>query len=119
MIDLSRFSNLKLPGGFVVTEVVETESAMIDAIGRPALAKTIIVGAQMSIVLAVEMDDVEKSISIYHEVLEGLAAATPKPPPLIIEFNEADFEAAAISAHTRFGIADPDNVTKFLKSLGF
>jgi hypothetical protein len=119
MVDLSLFSSLELPGGFVVTEVTETESGMIDAIGRTALAKTIIIGSEISIMLAAGMDDIEKSRSIYHEMLEGLAVATPEPPPLIIDFNEADFEAAAITAHAHFGFADPHKVIRFLRSLGF
>jgi hypothetical protein len=38
---------------------------------------------------------------------------------MIAEFNEADFEAAAITAHTRLGFADPQKVIMFLQTYGF
>ncbi len=119
MVDLFRFSNLPLPHGILLIGITETDEATTDPIGRPALARTSITGSRMEIVLMRGMEERERSISIYHEILEGLTVALAEPPPLVGEFNEADFEAAAITAHVRFGFADPQNVAKFLQTFGF
>jgi hypothetical protein len=65
------------------------------------------------------MDESELSVSIYHEVLEAATVTAEDPPKSVIEFNEGDFEAAARSAHTRYGIASPRALNQMLASFGF
>jgi len=110
---------MRLPGGFLLVSVLEAGSEIIDAAGRPAVAKTSIVGGNLWIVLVQGMDAKERSISIYHEVLEGLAVAMTRPPARVEGFLESDFEASAVTAHARFGFATPENVLLFLNDLGF
>jgi len=119
MVDPGRFSNLALPNGIRLTRVVETDVAMIDPMGRTALAKTAITGREMIILLVAGLDEREKSISLYHEILEGLTVAVRNPPQTVTDFVESDFEAAAITAHERFGFADPEKVIMFLRIYGF
>ena len=113
-IDFHAFSNLRLPGGYLLLDIAETGPGMIDPAGRPAVAKTTIVGNNLRIVLAQGMDAYEQSISIYHEILEGLTVAMNRPPSAVEDFLESDFEAAAVAAHARFGFAMPENVLNFL-----
>jgi len=118
-IDFENFINLRLPGGFVLTDVTEIAEVMIDPVGRPAVAKTIIEGREIWIILSAGMSDLEQSISIYHEVLEGLTVAMDRPPRSVENFLEHDFEAAAASAHAQFGFATAEKVVNFLQMFGF
>jgi hypothetical protein len=65
------------------------------------------------------MDESELSISLYHEVLEAATVAAENPPESVVEFNEGDFEAAARSAHRRYGIASPRTLNEMLENFGF
>jgi len=118
-IDFESFIDLGLPGGFVLAGVTESAESMIDAAGRPAVAKTIVEGRAMWIILSVSMSDLEQSISIYHEVLEGLTVGMDVPPRNVNDFLEHDFEAAAVNAHAQFGFATAEKVISFLHTLGF
>ena len=114
------FDYLPLRGGFLLLEISLREEPMFDAIGRPALAKTSIVGTNLKIELAASTSDPRQiSISIYHEVLEAVAVAALSPPAAVCELNEAGFEAAALSAHERFGMATPDSLNQMLADFGF
>jgi hypothetical protein len=116
---LDAFRGLPLPGGFVLTGIALVEGRMLDPIGRPALARTTIQGRELSIALDAAQSADELSISIYHELLEGLTVAFPQPPLSVLELTEAGFERAAHEAHARFGVATPASVLAFLASFGF
>jgi len=118
-VALDSFSGMFLPGRFLLIEITEISASMIDPAGRPALAKTIIIGTKLYIFLAVGMEPHEQSISIYHELLEGLTVAMDRPPQSVEDFLESDFEAAAVAAHEKFGFATPENVLIFLQGFGF
>ena len=114
------FEYLPLRGGLLLLEITVQETPMFDAIGRPALAKTSIVGTNLKIELAASTPDPEQiSISIYHEVLEAAAVAALVPPAAVYELNEAGFEAAALNAQARFGMATPDSLNQMLADFGF
>lgn len=75
-MNLEDFEFLSLRGGFLLQEITVQETPMFDAMGRPALAKTSIIGTNLRIELAASTPDSEQiSISIYHEVLEATAVA--------------------------------------------
>lgn len=92
---------------------------MVDAIGRPALAKAVVEGNTVAVALAAGQAPVEISISIYHELLEALTVALAAPPASVCDLNEAGFEEAAREAHRRFGLASPSTVLTFLHDFGF
>ena len=83
------------------------------------MAKTAIQGQRIAIVLDQAQPPNEQSISIYHELLEGLTVALHRPPASVIEFCEGDFEREARQAFDRFGIATPESVLAFLATFGF
>jgi len=56
---------------------------------------------------------------MYHEVLEAATVASASPPRRVLEFNEGDFEQAAHAAHTRWGLASPENLDRMLQFYGF
>jgi hypothetical protein len=51
-----------------------------------------------------DLAEEEQSVTLYHEILEAAAVASPNPPTAVIDFNEGDFERAAHSAHKEFGV---------------
>lgn len=117
--DLSSFRELPLPGGFILTAIDAVPGPLLDPIGRKALAKTTIQGSRISIVFDQSQPDEEQSVSIYHELLEGLTVAVARPPAEVEEFCEGDFEREARGALARFGVATPVSVLTFLASFGF
>lgn len=118
-LDLSMFDHIELRGGFVIVEAWFASQALLDPLGRPAAARTLIQGNQFNIALREGMDEVEVSISLYHEVLEAATVAAVDPPDLVSQFNEGDFETAARSAHARHGLASPKTLNEMLESYGF
>jgi hypothetical protein len=117
--DLSAFRALPLPGGFVLDSIKAVPGPLIDPIGRAALAKTTIQGTRITIVFDREQSVDEQSISIYHEVIEGLTVGLPAPPLSVTDFCEGDFEREARAAFQRFGVATPATVLAFLATFDF
>jgi hypothetical protein len=90
-LNLEAVDYLPLRGGFLLPEITMQTEPMFDAMGRPALAKTSIVGTNLKIELAAANRDLDQmSISIYHEVLEGAAVAASQPPLSVCSLNEAE-----------------------------
>jgi hypothetical protein len=119
-MQLEPFQQLSLQGGFLLLRVVLSHEPMTDAIGRTALASTVIIGSTLEITLcATSPTPSEISISLYHEVLEAAAVAAPEPPLTVCEMNEADFETAAQQAYVRLGPATPTTLNKLLVDFGF
>jgi hypothetical protein len=117
-MDLNSFDGLSLPGGFHLQAIRFADANMIDPLGRPALAKSVIEGSNISISV-LSLSDMEISISIYHEILEALTVAHNSPPESILMLNEAGFEQAAQDAHQKYGFATPSSVIEFLRNYGF
>lgn len=118
-MELTPFAHLELLGGFIILSVEVSEEPLVDAIGREALARTSIIGHEMEIILASGLSEKELSVTLYHEVLEAVAVASDHPPQSLIEFNEADFDAAAYAAQDQYGPASPLTLNLMLRSHGF
>ena len=119
MLNLAPFQNLQLRGGFELQEVSLATRPLLDPLERAATAQTTIRGNRFHIILLDDLDDRELSISLYHEVLEAATVAAEQPPDAVIEFNEGDFEQAALAAHARLGPASPASLNRMLADLGF
>jgi hypothetical protein len=113
------FRDAPLPGGYVLSRLEFVEGPLVDAIGRPALAKTQILGRQIRLSLVSTLDEKETSVSLYHEILEAMTIAIDDPPERVRDFNESDFEIAGYAAFDRFGEASPVNLIRMLQSYGF
>ena len=118
-MDLGQFSNLQLSQGFRLVGIEIVEGPMLDAIGRPALAKAVIESNTIRIYLAAGQTPGEMSVSIYHEVLEAMTIGVPVPPPRVFNLTEAGFEQAAQDAYQRHGLANKVSVINFIHELGF
>ena len=118
-MDLEQFNDLQLPQGFRLLGVEIAEAPMLDAIGRPALARAVIENSTISIYLAVDQSPAEISVSIYHEVLEAMTVGVQSPPAEVCDLNEAGLEQAAREAYRRHGLANPASVLTFLREFGF
>ena len=119
-MNLEAFDFQPLRGGFLLVKIVVNAEPMFDAMGRSALARTSIVGANITIELAATALTPEQiSISIYHEVLEAATVAALHPPGAVCDLNEGGFESAAHTAHTEIGPASPENLNRMLERFGF
>jgi hypothetical protein len=119
MIELSRFENLLLRGGFIIAELRLASEPLVDALGREAVAETHIRGRRFDLVLSPAQTSTELSVSLYHEILEAATVASPSPPASVMEFNEGDFERAARLMHETLGEASPENLNRMLQRFGF
>jgi len=78
-----------------------------DALGREAIARTRIVGRTFEITMKSDLAEEEQSVTLYHEILEAAAVASPNPPSAVIDFNK------------EFDVASVENLNRMLKSYGF
>ena len=62
--ELLEYRRLGLCGGLLLLRVVEMDAEIIDAIGRPATAKTVIIGRTLEITLSAALDAREISVSL-------------------------------------------------------
>ena len=118
-VRLEDFRALRLPGGFLLSEIVLDSRGMLDPMGRPALAKAEIHGATIRIQILAGLPTEEVSISIYHELLEALTVGVDQAPLQVVDFREGDFEKAARDGHARYGLATSTSVLIFLYANGF
>ena len=119
MIDIQSFKNLRLHGGFTITNIELTDTLIIDALGREAVAQTSAIVRSFRLFIRAGLSDEELSITLYHEILEAASVAIADPPASVMDFNEADFEQAARNAHERWGNASPANLNLLLQFHGF
>ena len=119
MIELAALKGTLLQGGFVISEIGIADKPLADALGRGALAKTVIVGANFALLIQAGMDERELSVTLYHEILEAASVASSAPPAKVIDFNEADFERTAYAMHDTLGPASTENLNRMLQLHGF
>ena len=119
MTDVTRLVGLKLRGGFRIEAIEVSVGPLTDAIGRDAVAQTTISGRDFRLLICPGLDEVELSVTLYHEVLEAAAVGADECPQQIVEFNEGDFERAAQAAHKRLGPANASNLNRMLEEYGF
>jgi hypothetical protein len=74
------FENAALHGGFAIVRVEFASEPMVDALGREAIARTRIVGREISIAIRPGLSDRECSVTLYHEILEAMTVAVANPP---------------------------------------
>ena len=119
MAESNSFQGLRLRGGFIIIGLEFVIEPLVDAIGRSALAKTRIVGREFHLTILSSLSDKEKSVTLYHEVLEAATVASSHAPASVRDFNESDFERAAYEAHERFGPVSPESMNRMLQFYGF
>ncbi len=119
VIDINQFKNLRLQGGFIITDIELRDDPIVDAIGREAIAQTQTIAGRFRLFIRSGLSEEELSITLYHEVLEAASVATSNPPASVMDFKEADFERAAHDAQKRWGNASPANLDLLLQFHGF
>jgi len=117
--EIEQFKNLPLHGGFIIIDVALTDDAIVDALGREATGQTRITAGKFWLLIHAGLSEEELSVTLYHEILEAASVAIDNPPASVIDFNEADFEKAALEAHKRWGNASPANLNLLLQFYGF
>jgi hypothetical protein len=119
VIDIKQFKNLRLQGGFIITDIELTDIPIVDAIGREAIAQTQTIAGRFRLFIRSGLSEEELSVTLYHEILEAASVVTADPPAGVMDFNEADFERAAHDAHERWENASPANLDLLLQFHGF
>ena len=119
VLDLAPLQNLRLRGGFTLVEVRLTTEPLLDPLDRAATAQTIIRGRRFHMSLRADLDERERSVCLYHEVLEAATVAAEHPPEAVIELNEGAFERAAQAAHGKLGPATPGTLNQMRVEFGF
>jgi hypothetical protein len=119
MAKSNSLQGLRLCGGFIIVRLEFVTGPLVDALGRSALAKTNIVGREFHLTILSGLSDQEKSVTLYHEVLEAMTVASSEAPASVRDFNEADFEQAAYKADEQFGPASPESMSRMLQFYGF
>ena len=114
VIDIGQFRNLRLHVGFIIREIELTDTPIVDAIGREAIAQTSAIAREFRLLIRAGLSEEELSITLYHEILEAASVAIANPPASVMDFNEADSERAARAAHERWGNASSANLNLLL-----
>ncbi len=113
------YTELALRGGFRLISVRNAQEPMMDALNRPALARTAILGLTLEMEIAGSLSADELSITLYHEVLEAVTVAARHPPPAVRELNEVGFESTARRMNAELGPASPAALNRMLELFGF
>jgi len=78
MIDFHSFENIPRRGGFTIVQIEPAAGLLLDALGREAIARTRIVERNFEIAIQSDLTEEEQSVTLYHEILEAAAVASPK-----------------------------------------
>jgi hypothetical protein len=119
MAEFDSLQGLRLRGGFIIIRLEFVIKPLVDAMGRSALVRTRIVGREFHLTVLSSLIDKEKSVTLYHEILEAVTVASSEAPASVRDFNEGDFERAAYEAHKLFGPVSPESLDRMLQFYGF
>lgn len=113
------FAGVELVEGLSIASVALIDEPIEDLFGKSACGRTRIAQGKLHILISSALDDRERSVTLYHEVLEAVTVAAIRIPALIIDFGEADFEREGYATFDRLGMATPANVLAMLQFYGF
>lgn len=119
MFSVEDFFGLSLIEGFSIAQVILANESIEDLFGKPAVGKTRVARREFHIFIAAALSDREKSITLYHEVLEAMTIMVSHPPDAVRHFGEVDFEREGYRAFDRFGPASPSSLRAMLQFYGF
>jgi hypothetical protein len=104
VIDFRSFENIPLRGGFTIVRIELASDALIDALGREAIARTRIVGRKFEIAIKSDLTEEEQSVTLYHEILEAATVASPNPPSAVIHLMRAILSTPHIQRMNSLGL---------------
>jgi hypothetical protein len=119
MFSADDFIGVSLGEGFSIAQVTFVDEPIEDLFGKPAAGRTRIAHRELHIVIAAALSDREKSVTLYHEVLESMTVMVERAPDDVRDFGEADFEREGYSAFDRFGPVSPSTLRAMLQFYGF
>jgi len=61
----------------------------------------------------------ERSVTLYHVIIEATALQAKPTPPMVLDLSETEFDMLAYMAQEQFGPATVVNLNKLLAILGF
>jgi len=119
MFSADDFFGLFLGDGFSIVQITVVEEPIEDLFGKPAAGRTLIAHRGLHIAIAAALDEKEKSVTLYHEVLEAMTVMASHGPDAVRDFGEQDFEREGYRAFDRFGPASPSTLLAMLQFYGF
>lgn len=119
MFSAEVFLGLSLGNGFSIAQIALIDEPIEDLFGKPAAGRTQISHRELRIVIAASLSDQEKSVTLYHEVLEAMTVMSNRAPESVRNFGEGDFEREGYRAFGRFGSASPSTLRAMLQFYGF
>jgi hypothetical protein len=109
-----------LRGGFSIESISVAEGKLgLRGISLGQTTIEPIKSGKMTIQIAPGQSPDEQSVTIYHEVLEAAGLDAKKPPAVLLDLSEEDFDLLAYMAHEQFGPATVENLNMRLDALGF
>ncbi len=120
MKSLDDLNGVTLHGGILI-ESIEYLDELVDVIGRPATGWTRQIAHRLQITLISGLSEVEQSVTMYHEVIEGaMGVHYPDGVPISLQsVNEAEIDDLALQFHQRFGFVSHESLNHMLLELGF
>jgi hypothetical protein len=119
MFQTSEFPDLHLVESLSISEVSVVDGPIEDLFGQSAAGKTLIAGGKLHIQILSSQSDEEKSVTLYHEILEAITVAATFVPGRFRDFAERDFEREGYRAFNQFGPASPSSLAAMLQFHGF
>jgi hypothetical protein len=117
--DLDSFRNARLRGGSSIESIAIAEGEPGTRVA-PLGQTTMDVGTgRMTIRIAPGLSAYERSVTIYHEILEATVLQAKQPPAMVLDLSEEDFDLLAYMAQEQFGTATVDRLNKLLEALGY
>ncbi len=92
MAEFDSFQGLRLCGGFTIIALEFVSEPMVDVMERSALARTQISNRNLHLAIFIGLSDKEKSVTLYHEILEAMTVASSDAPASVLDFNEGDLD---------------------------
>ena len=113
------FCGLLLLEDLSISQVAVVDTPIQDLFGNLASGKTLVAGRKLHIQISSALSDMEKSVTLYHEVLEALTVVTAHVPESVRNFAEKEFEQEGYRTFNRFGMATPSALHRMLQFYGF
>jgi hypothetical protein len=117
--DLGSFRDAKLRGGFVIESITIAEGKLGTRGANLGQSSMDLGAGMMAIRIAPGQSPLEQSVTIYHEVLEATALQARKPPTMVLDLSEEDFDLLAYMAQEQFGTATVESLNELLQAIGY
>jgi len=115
MFSANQFTAAPLLNGLSIATVTLIDQPIENLFGKRAFGRTRIDNRQLHILIASQLSDKEKSVTLYHEVLESAIVTAIRVPISVADFSEAEIDRESYAMHDRLGPASPASLVAMLQ----